>query len=104
MKNADFQEVYKFGRAVNAGSLIMRWKPNNLGQPRLGIVVSTKTAKKASQRNLLRRRLRALWQERLKGDLSQVADDIVIIVRDGAADFRQLENDLRQCLAKFPSV
>lgn len=102
MTTADFQKVYKFGRAVSAGSLVLHWKSNELGQLRLGIVIAVKTVKKASQRNLTRRRLRALWQEQLKkGDLTKKAGDVVIIVRHGAADFVQLKNDFKQCWEKF---
>lgn len=48
----------------------MYYKPNNLGYPRLGIVVSKKTARRAVARNYMRRVLREwfrLNREKLGG-------------------------------------
>ena len=51
--------------AVGASSpaLLLKYKKNNYSVSRFGFVVSTKISKKATERNLIKRRLRAIVQK-----------------------------------------
>ncbi len=83
---------------MHARSFSIKHARNNLGHPRVGIVVSTKVSKKAVVRNRLRRRFYAQMREllaRLDGGV-----DIVIMVRHQAIDqdSSQIGNDLEKTL------
>ncbi len=54
-KKRDFKEVFKKGRAVKGSFLFIKYRKNELGVPRFGFVVSAKVAKKAVERNQIRR-------------------------------------------------
>lgn len=74
--------------------------PNELGYPRLGIVVSKKTAKRAVARNYMRRVLRE-WFRHYRGQIS--GQDLVIRINKpfGRADFAQVQNELAKLLESF---
>lgn len=54
-KKVDFEEVFKKGIAVKGSFLFIKYKKNKLGMPRFGFVVSVKVAKKAVERNKIKR-------------------------------------------------
>ncbi len=78
----DFSRVYRLGKFFSARELNLKYVRNGLTVSRFGFVVSTKIAKKANVRNLLKRRLRALVQDHLAGLASGY--DVVIGTRPGA--------------------
>lgn len=51
----DFEDVFKKGRAVKGSFLFIKYKKNESGVSRFGFVVSAKIAKKAVERNKIRR-------------------------------------------------
>jgi len=77
-KNKEFETVTRQGKAVYSPVLLIKNINNNFNYSRFGFIVSNKVSKKASQRNLIKRRIRDI--------ISQVLDnitkgkDIVIIV------------------------
>lgn len=74
--------------------------PNELGYPRLGIVVSKKTAKRAVARNYMRRVLRE-WFRLSRGQMP--GQDLVIRINKSfdRADFVQVQNELAKLLESF---
>ena len=58
---------------------------NNLGHVRVAFVVSSKIGKRAVTRNLLKRRLRALFQENIS--LEKYSCDVVVFGRGGAITY-----------------
>ena len=54
-KKLDFEDVFKKGRAIKGVFLFVKYKKNKLGVPRFGFVISAKVAKKAFERNKIRR-------------------------------------------------
>ena len=70
---------------------------------RLGLVVSKKIDKRAVQRNLIKRRLRAAFSEVIKEMKSEEINhtDFVIIARKFAndAEYSKLVEDLRACMS-----
>lgn len=81
-RDKDFSLVYRLGKFFSAREINLKYTPNRLTVSRFGFVVSTKIAKKANVRNLLKRRLRAIIGAHLK----QLAPgyDVVIGTRPGA--------------------
>ena len=53
-----FDAIYASGRRIDDRFFALRVKPNELGQPRLGLAVAVKTAGNAVVRNRLRRLVR----------------------------------------------
>lgn len=59
--------------------------PNTLGHMRVAFVVSSKIGKRAVTRNLLKRRMRALFQDHL--DFEKHGCDVVVFGRSGAITY-----------------
>ncbi|MEI6835269.1 MAG: ribonuclease P protein component [Candidatus Falkowbacteria bacterium] len=77
-KNKEFDLVFKEGRTVYGEFLGIKARKNNLNNNRFGVLLSTKVSKSAVERNLYKRRIKAIIsQENLKIKTGQ---DCVIIV------------------------
>ena len=59
-KTKDIQALMKTGRAFYSPVLMVRAKANTLPNSRFAIIVSNRVSKKATQRNLIKRRLREI--------------------------------------------
>ncbi|WP_417657346.1 ribonuclease P protein component [Pseudidiomarina aestuarii] len=88
---SQFQYVFENPpvKAVTA-ELTMLAKPNSYGHPRLGVTVSKKRAKRAVDRNRLKRKIRENF--RLKQHKIP-AFDIIVIAKSGITD---IDNDILQ--------
>ncbi|MBN1326000.1 ribonuclease P protein component [Candidatus Falkowbacteria bacterium] len=77
-KKKDIGALMKHGKPVYFLFLIIKYKQNSLPYPRFAIVVSTKVSKKATKRNLIKRRI----SEIVRLNLAKIAKgyDIVVIV------------------------
>lgn len=98
-KKKDIEVLMKQGKAVYFLFFIVKFRPNGLLLPRLTVVVSTKVSKKATKRNLIKRRIREI----VRLNLSKVAQgyDIAIIVspkiinnHGQVATYQEIENNL----------
>lgn len=58
-RRVDFDNVYRRGRAVHSVLFKIIYRPNTVGTVRFGIVISNKTIKKATERNRVKRQIRA---------------------------------------------
>ena len=96
----DFARVYKKGTTTHARLFSIKHAQNQLGHPRIGIVVSTKVSKRAVIRNRLRRRFYAQMRHLLLQINGGV--DIVIMVRHSAIDQEsaQIARDLEKALTR----
>lgn len=96
----DFKIIFRQSRQMQSGQLVLRWAPGSKLFSRFGIVVSTKVAKKAVERNRLRRRigeiLRHHWPEIKQGF------DIILIAKIGLTNlnYRELEKIVIELLKK----
>lgn len=95
VRHRDFQATYQRKRRVDHPALTLYVGRRSQGTPRLGFVVSKKVAGKAHDRNLVKRRLRALSLP-LLSELEHT--DLVIVVRAPALtlDFSGLRATLVQ--------
>lgn len=80
-KEKDFAVVFKGGKRINGDRLFLQIFPNGLKVSRFGFVVGKTISKKATLRNLLKRRLRALVQKCLSSLSSGY--DVVMVTRPG---------------------
>ncbi|MEO1956601.1 MAG: ribonuclease P protein component [Methylophilaceae bacterium] len=64
-KTDEFSSVFSFRRRLSTGNLVVHYKPNKEAAVRVGFVVAKKVAKRAVDRNYMRRVLRALCREEL---------------------------------------
>ncbi|CAN4277009.1 RnpA RNase P protein component [Methylophilaceae bacterium] len=62
LKTDDFSSVFNLRKRIANTYLVIRFKPNVLNRPRLGLVVGKKTAKLAVDRNYMKRVLRELFR------------------------------------------
>jgi ribonuclease P protein component len=100
LKTDEFSSVFSFRRRIFGECLAMYFMPNSLGHPRLGIVVSKKTARRAVARNYMRRVLREwfrLNREKLGGL------DMVIKVQKPFAriEFQPTQEELQRFLNRL---
>ncbi len=100
----DFQTIYRRGRHNSNAFFSLNYLPNYYGVCRFGIVVNKKVAKKAIERNLLKRRIREILK--LNYDTIVTGFDIIISTRPKTKEipFSQLEKELLVLLANAKLV
>lgn len=86
-KKIDFDRVYKKGKRLKFGPLLVGFLPNNLNCLRLGFVVSKKISNKATRRNYLKRVMRASFSSLLK-EPNLSYDVIVSLLSDPTPEYR----------------
>jgi ribonuclease P protein component len=87
-KKTDIEKVFKKGKGFKEDLLILKKVKNDSEESRFGFIVSQKVSKKASARNKIKRRLKALVEKRLKNIVPGV--DVLIMAVPGIEkkDFR----------------
>lgn len=95
----DFNSVFKKGLGFSLTGLTIKYLENDKKIFRLAVIISKKTAKKATSRNLLRRRLKEI----LRKHLSQLIGwDIILIAKPELAksNFAQLTEIMEKTLRR----
>lgn len=100
LKTDDFSSVFNLRKRIANTYLVIRFKPNNLNRPRLGLVVGKKTAKLAVDRNYMKRVLREFFR------LSQhqlPSLDLVVQVQKKfqKTEFMQIKQEFEQLKQKL---
>ncbi len=97
-KNGDFQRVRQQGRSIASRLLVLAWGPNDVGQLRVGFVVSKRISKYAVERNYVKRLLGEAVREFLPG--LPPGMDVVFSAKAQArqAEKHLLEQDMRMLL------
>lgn len=100
IKTDDFSSVFSLRKRIAMPYLVMRYKPNVLNRPRLGLIVAKKTAKLAVKRNYMRRVLRELFRLN-QHDLPAI--DLVIQAQKSfeKADFNDIKQEFEQLTLKL---
>ena len=100
IKTDDFSSVFNFRKRISGRFLAIHYRYNQLGSPRLGLVIGKKTARLAVQRNYMRRVLRELFRTR-QADLAPV--DIVVRSQRmfTRADYAQISQEFGELLGKI---
>lgn len=77
-RDKDFEAVFKKGKEVKESFLLLKFCGNNLGQTRIGFVVSKKISPKAVVRNAIKRRMRESVRKMAPG--MKKGFDVVLVV------------------------
>jgi len=100
-RNRDFRLVYARKRSFACGTLVLyvRARPQaevgNTGVSRFGFVISKKTARRAHDRNRIKRRLREICRLQMAGRIRRQPVDVLFVARASAvdADYARLAAD-----------
>lgn len=90
----DFQRIFSHGRGGAAPLYRIKWLRNSVGVPRFGFVVANTISKKATKRNLVRRRLREAVRKNLSTSFPAI--DVVIIAKPLllTAHYKDIEREI----------
>lgn len=100
LKKADFELIFRNGNKSYNPYCNMRYMANKLDYCRFSIIVSNKISKKATVRNKIRRRLKAVLQENLP-NFRQNCDIIITVLPTMAKlDFAENKEILLNLLKK----
>jgi len=99
-RKKDFERIFKKGKGFKEDLLFLKIIKNNLGLIRFGFVVSQKISKKATVRNKIKRRLRAMIGKEIKKN--ETGFDILFIVSPGLEKkkFQDVEKIINKLLQK----
>lgn len=97
-RKKDFERVIKNGKGKKDRYLAIKFLENGLDYSRIGFVISRKIVKKATRRNLIKRRLRECFRKILPETKKGL--DIVIFSLEGIdkLDFSQIKDNLENIL------
>lgn len=100
-KNWEYQNIYRKGRHLSSQFFGINFLPNKFDFPRFGVVVSKKIAKKAVDRNLLKRQVREIVTELAKKHRANY--DVIITVRSKAlgTSYAVLKKELEESFKKI---
>ena len=100
IKTDEFSSVFNFRKRISAKFLALHYQPNKIGHARLGLVVGKKVAKRAVDRNYMRRVLREFFRIQ-QHEINPV--DLVIRVQKKfeKEDFIQIKQEFDTLLAKI---
>lgn len=100
IKTDDYSSVFNFRKRIASSYLVIRFKPNVLNHPRLGLIVAKKTAKLAVNRNYMRRVLRELF--RLNQHQIPALDLVVQVQKTfKKTDFMLIKQEFEQLMQKL---
>lgn len=98
-KNKDFEKIFSSGNFSQDNFLSIRFLANNFPYRRFAVVISSKVLKRAVKRNLVRRRLLAIFKSL---NFKKNFDLIVIVKKKEIAllSFEDLKNQAQLLLTK----
>jgi len=101
-KTDEYSSVFAFRRAIKGQFLIVHYRPNALTTARMGVVVAKKLARRAVQRNLVKRIVREGFR-RQRAALPCL--DLVVRLNRPivGASRTNLHNDLADLLRRLPT-
>lgn len=96
----DYARIFAKGRPFSGRGIGMKVVRNGLETARFGFVVSTKVAKRAVVRNLIKRRMREIVRKRMPSVLDGI--DVVFMARSESVNmtFADIERTIGELLAK----
>jgi len=100
IKTDDFSSVFSFRKRISGHFLAVHYQHNQLGWPRLGLIVAKKVARHAVDRNYMRRVLRECFR---KNQHQLKSLDIVIRIQRSFShnDFVAVEQEFSKLMTKL---
>lgn len=100
-KKKDFEDVFKKGKGYKEEFLVLKiLKKNSFNPPRFGFIVSQKVSKRATVRNKIKRRLRALVGQRLLKFKKGINAIIITLPGIEKKNFQEMEEVLEKMFKK----
>ncbi|MBU3901311.1 ribonuclease P protein component [Patescibacteria group bacterium] len=99
-KKKDFDNIFQQGDLAQDSFLAVRFLPNQKKTSRFGLVVSAKTAPKATDRNRLKRQLSEVIRRHLKKIKTGIDFVLVVKAKLAGADYNSIEAALLNLLEK----
>lgn len=109
-RKRDVQRVYKSSTSAASRWLFVRSVPNRLQQPRITVVIGKKVAKKAVERNRLKRLVRQSLQNMVQNPEFAprlIGKDVVVTLHktpDQPYTLDTVQPEVERCFAKLPSA
>jgi len=100
-KDREYKKIFRFSKSQRSGNLEIKYFKNNSDITRFGFVISNKVEKKATRRNSLKRKLRAMAKEVINN--LKAGFDVIVIVKSNYAhpySYDQIKDDFIQGLEK----
>ncbi len=99
IKTDEFSSVFNFRKRISVRFLAVHYQPNDIGHARLGLVVAKKVAKRAVDRNYMRRVLREFFRIQ-QHEINHV--DLVVRVQKKfeKEDFLQIKQEFESLIEK----
>lgn len=98
----DFSLIWRTGQKIESGSFRLSYRRNSSSRTRVAVVVPRAVDKRATRRNLLRRRARE-WVRKNHDQILRDSYDLVLFLKKEArmADRAQLYEELGQVFLKL---
>jgi len=103
LKRKDFKEVLEKGKTIKTNYLIFKYLKQNLPYFRLGILISKKVSKKATERNKIKRRIREIVRLNLP-ETSDKLDMVFIVLPQIKNEFSFLKEEILKIFEKIKNV
>jgi len=103
LKRKDFKEVLEKGKTIKTNYLIFKYLKQNLPYFRLGILISKKVSKKATERNKIKRRIREIVRLNLP-EISDKLDMVFIVLPQIKNEFSFLKEEILRIFEKIKNV
>lgn len=102
-KTDEYSSVFAFRRSLRGEFFVLSYRPNAGTSARLGLVVAKKLAKRAVERNRVKRQARELFRQ-LRTGLPPVDVVVRLNARIGEVDNLRLRTDLQQLFARLSKL
>jgi len=103
LKRKDFKEVLEKGKTIKTSYLVFKYLKQNLPYFRLGILISKKVSKKATERNKIKRRIREIVRLNLP-EISDKLDMVFIVLPQIKNEFSFLKEEILRIFEKIKNV
>ncbi len=97
-KKKEFNQVFTQGKILTNSLIIIRLLPNKLKYVRLGVIVSKKRVRQASQRNRIKRLIREAFRQN-KHALPQGIDIIIGLRKTSGIELEHIKQKMLDLLA-----
>jgi|YelNatPaOPRAMG01_1025707.scaffolds.fasta_scaffold40440_3 ribonuclease P protein component len=103
LNRKEFKEVLKKGKTAKISYLILKYSEHDLPFFRLGVLITKKVSKKATERNKIKRRIREIVRSNLP-ETAKKLDMVFIVVPGIKNDFQLLKEKVIKIFEKIKNV
>ena len=101
LKKADFERIFKNGNKSYNQSYNIRYVANGLDYCRFAIIVSNKISNNSTERNKIRRRIKAVLLENMANFRQNIDLIITVLPPVKKLDFQEIRTSLSELLKKY---